>query len=211
MELITINKNEMRQNVYVYFCPETKEGVIIDPGHHFDEVKKSVNENEIKIANVLLTHGHYDHILHAKEAADYFDAKIYCHLEEKEMLETPELNLSTHVSRTLVCFAPDVLLREGDNVPVGKSNLAVIHTPGHTPGSLCFYDETNARLFSGDTLFFESIGRTDFPKSSTKAIIKNVKEKLFTLPPKVAVYPGHGISTTVGYEVANNEIIAWYV
>ena len=204
MELKTINKNEMRQNVYVYFCPETKEGVIIDPGHNLGEVKKYANENEIKITNILLTHGHYDHILYAKAVADFFGAKACCHPDEKEMMETPRINFSNLVSRTSVCFSPDKLLQEGDEIAVGNGSLAVIHTPGHTPGCVCFYDEKNAKLFSGDTLFLESIGRTDFPKSSTEAIMKSIKDKLFTLPPDVKVYPGHGVSTTIGHEIKNN-------
>ena len=206
MELKIINQNEMRQNVYVYFCPETKEGVIIDPGHNFDKVKAYVNENEIKITNILLTHGHYDHILYAKESADFFSAKVNCHPDEEEMMETPDLNFSTRVSRTPVSFTPDRLLHEGDNITIGNGSLTVIHTPGHTQGCLCFYDEKNSKLFSGDTLFLESIGRTDFPGSSTEAIIKNIKEKLFTLPPEVKVYPGHGVSTTIGHEVKNNPL-----
>ena len=207
MVLKTINQNEMRQNIYVYFCPKIKEGVIIDPGHNIDETKKYVNENEIKISKILLTHGHYDHILHAKEAADFFSALICCHPDEKEMMETPNMNFSTRVSRTPVSFSPDRLLQEGDNITIGSGSLKVIHTPGHTSGCICFYDEKNARLFSGDTLFLESIGRTDFPGSSTEAIIKNIKLKLFTLPPEVKVYPGHGISTTIGHETKNNEIV----
>ena len=206
MELKIINQNLMRQNVYVYFCPDTKEGVIIDPGHNLDEVNKYVNENEIKITNILLTHGHYDHILHTKEAADFYKAPICCHPDEKEMMETPDMNFSTRVSRTPVNFTPDRLLQEGDNITVGNGSLIVIHTPGHTPGCICFYDEINAKLFSGDTLFLESIGRTDFPNGSTEAIIKSITEKLFTLPPEVKVYPGHGVSTTIGHEVINNPL-----
>ena len=205
MELKIINQNLMRQNVYVYFCPETKEGALIDPGHNLEEIKKFVNENEIKITKILLTHGHYDHILYAKEAADIFGAQICCHPKEKEMMETAEMNFSTRVSRTPVSFAPDVLVNEADIIKIGNGTLKVIHSPGHTPGCICFYDEKNAKLFSGDTLFLESIGRTDFPRSSTAAIMKSIKEKLFTLPPEVIVYPGHGVSTFIGHEVKSNQ------
>ena len=210
MELKIINQNEMRQNVYVYFCPDKKEGAIIDPGHNITEMKNYVYENEIKITIILLTHGHYDHILYAPEAAKYFEALICAHIDEKEVLAAPHLNFSNSPGRTAVSFSPDKLIWGGDEISIGNGSLKVIHTPGHTHGCICFYDEENARLFSGDTLFLESIGRTDLPKGSFNAIVKSVKERLFTLPHEVRVYPGHGASTTIGHEVVHNEISIRY-
>ena len=207
MVLKILNGNEMRQNIYVYSCEATNEGVIIDPGHNFEETKKYVKENEIKITKILLTHGHYDHLLHAREAADFYNASLCCHKNEKEMLIDPSINFSNRVFRTPVSFFPDMLLEEGDEVRVGKGMLKVLHTPGHTPGCICFYDEASSKIFTGDTLFLESIGRTDFPKSSTEAIIKNIKEKLFTLPECVEAYPGHGEKTSIGHEIKHNEIV----
>ena len=207
MELKAISNNQMRQNIYVYFCPLSKEGVIIDPGHNIEELIKYVNVNEIKIAKILLTHGHFDHIHFAKEASAAFNAQIHCHADEAEMLKSPELNLSSYISRQKVSLSPDGLLNEGDEIGFGGCTLKVLHTPGHTPGCICFYDETNAVVFTGDTLFFESVGRTDLPKSSTTGIINNIKEKLFTLPTHVKVYPGHGAATSIGHETVNNEIV----
>ena len=207
MKLKIVNSNAMRQNVYIYSCETTKEGAIIDPGHNFDETKKYVKENEIKITKILLTHGHYDHLLHAREAADFYNAPLCCHSLEKEMLETPSINFSNKVSRTPVGFSPDVLLEEGDEIKLGDGVLKVLHTPGHTPGCICFYDEASSKIFTGDTLFLESIGRTDFPKSSTEEIMKSIKEKLFTLPGEVEAYPGHGEKTSIGHEIHHNEIV----
>ena len=207
MELKIFNQNLMRQNVYLYYCGAGKAGCLIDPGHNIEEVYSFADAEGISVESVLLTHGHYDHILHAKSAAERFGAPVVCHADEKPMLESAKLNFSTRVTRSPVSFSPDRLVGDGDELAAGPGLLKVIHTPGHTPGGICFYDEANGALFSGDTLFLESIGRTDFPGSSFAAIKSSILGKLFALPESARVYPGHGVPTTIGHEKLHNELV----
>ena len=194
MELIIINNNDLGQNVYIYFDPATKEGVIIDPGNNPEDIMEAINQNNIKVKAILLTHGHFDHISSVEEIKEQTEALVYCHEQEKQFLEDSSLNLSGMRRVKEVKFSPDGLL--GDNIFCFK----VIHTPGHTPGCVCYYDEENGIIFTGDTLFKNAVGRTDLPLSDHGALVKAVKEKLFSLPDDTVVYPGHGESTSIGGE-----------
>jgi len=206
MKLITINSNPMGQNIYLYFDEATKEGVVIDPGHNLPEILAAINENNINIKGILLTHGHYDHISAVNELKEKTNADVYCHCDEKPMLENPAINLSVHVKRE-VKVTPDMLFDDGDDFEVGKLSLTIIHTPGHTPGGVCYYDEDNEVIFTGDTLFRESIGRTDLPGSDHKALNESIKNKLLCLPANVTVYPGHGRSSGIGHEIKQNPFL----
>ena len=193
MKIITINNNDMGQNVYFYFDEVTKEGVIIDPGNNIKEITQTIEQENIQLIGILLTHGHFDHILYAEEVKRLTNAPIYCHESEANMLKEPQLNLSIMVKKE-IGFSPDKLL--GQKIFCFK----VIHTPGHTSGGVCFYDEENGNLFTGDTLFKDAIGRTDLPTGDHETLLNSIKERLFTLPDNAVVYPGHGGSTTVKAE-----------
>jgi glyoxylase-like metal-dependent hydrolase (beta-lactamase superfamily II) len=199
-------KNDMGQNVYLYYDKDLGEGVLIDAGCGDADMRalaKYTEENNITVKAILLTHGHYDHIAGADAVKALTHAPLYCHAAEEEMLKNPALNLSTlreiHVSTTA-----EHVLNDGDTFPAGGATLRVLHTPGHTPGGVCYYDEANGVLFTGDTLFNKSIGRTDFPGGDHEELIHNIKQKLLTLPEETKVYPGHGMRTTIAYEKANN-------
>ncbi|MCL2839255.1 MAG: MBL fold metallo-hydrolase [Defluviitaleaceae bacterium] len=206
MKLIIINQNAMGQNIYLYFDESTKEGILIDAGDSETEIMSKINQHNVKIKALLLTHGHYDHIACANEIREKTDTKIYCHPDEQQFLENPELNLSTRFKRILK-VTPDGLLKDGEIFEIGDTTLKIIHTPGHTPGGLCFYDEKNGVLFTGDTLFRESIGRADLPLSNPTDLTKGIKEKLLTLPSETKVYPGHGESSDIGFEKKYNAYV----
>ena len=206
MKLIIINNNPMGQNVYLYFDEAAEEGVLIDPGHNTDEILSAINKNNIRIKGILLTHGHYDHISAVNDLKDQTQADVCCHRLEKPMLEDPAINLSVRTKK-VINVTPDKLFDDGDVFSFGDISLMVIHTPGHTSGGLCYYDEKNAIIFTGDTLFKESVGRTDLPGGNSQELINNIKNRLFRLPEIVTVYPGHGESSSIGYEVELNPFV----
>ena len=209
MKLKTFNSNEMGQNTYLYFDENTGEGVIIDAGcSEADAASLSqfMSENNIKVKALLLTHGHFDHIIAAKEIASLACANVCCHEAEAEMLKKPDINRSS-LNGKAVSVTPDVCFDDGYSINLGDAKLKVLHTPGHTPGGVCYYDEVHNNLFTGDTLFKESVGRTDLPAGNQDELFKNIKEKLFTLPDRTNVYPGHGPSTLVSHEKQHNPFV----
>lgn len=206
MKLVTIDQNVMGQNIYLYFNETTREGVLIDAGDSEAEIARILEKNGVKLKAILLTHGHYDHIASANEIRELTGAKIYCHPQEQQFLTSPEMNLSIRF-RKILNVPPDGLLDESDIFEVGSAKLNVIHTPGHTPGGLCFYDEENKNLFTGDTLFHTSIGRSDLPLGNLDVLVKGIKEKLLSLPDDVQVFPGHGESSTIAFEKKNNPYV----
>lgn len=213
MKIKIFNNNDMGQNVYLYYDEEINGGFLIDAGcsdMDVTELTAFIEENDIRVEAVLLTHGHYDHIIGVNSIKRVTSAGLYCHKAEKEALENAEINRSA-LHGMKIEAAPDYTLLEGDTVYLfgDKAVFTVLHTPGHTPGSLCYYDAENGVLFSGDTLFKETIGRTDFPKGSHNELVKNLREKLLTLPDETKVYPGHGESTTIGHEKKYNPFAAF--
>ena len=209
-KIMIFDSNDMGQNVYLYYDEKSGEGVLIDAGCSLadcDAFAKFTAENNIKIKAILLTHGHYDHITAADKLKNLTNAPICACEMETQMLENPSLNLSIHMGMNLQVSA-ERLFNEGDVFSFGGISLKVLHTPGHTPGGVCYYDEENGNLFSGDTLFCESIGRTDFPLGNHRDLIKNIKEKLLSLPTDTKVYPGHGASTTISHEKQHNPFLA---
>ena len=200
MTVKLFNQNKMRQNVYLYYNEETRRGVLIDAGG-CARVADFLEENKISVETILLTHGHFDHIYELEEMDKIAgDVAIWAHRDDLEMLAKPELNLSTEIDK-LLSFT-EICILYGD-----AGAFRVLHTPGHTQGSVCYYDEANGVLFSGDTLFRKNVGRTDLYGGDSDRLIRSIQEELFVLPDDVKVYPGHGPSTTIGYEKANNPFV----
>ncbi|MCL2048832.1 MAG: MBL fold metallo-hydrolase [Defluviitaleaceae bacterium] len=207
MELITINDNPYDENIYIYYDKESQEGVVIDPGDSFDIICDTIGKNNIKVAAILLTHGHYDHTLCVNELRELTGAPVYAHKDEKHLLQNTEYNRSG-LRGLMVSVVPDRFFSDGDVFSFANgAELKIIHTPGHTAGGICFYDEKNAMLFTGDTLFRGTVGRTDMPTGCTQTLFESIRGRLFMLPENVLVLAGHGDTSTIGYEKKYNPVL----
>jgi len=206
MTVKTFANNEMGQNTYLYYDEAAGDAVIIDAGCSAadrDEIARIIKDRNLRVHAILLTHGHFDHILAVPEIRQITPARVCCHESEAPLLENPALNFSAFFG-TALSVAPERLLRGGEALDFGGVALKALHTPGHTPGGVCFYDDANGRVFTGDTLFRESIGRTDLPMGNMQDLLGSVEKTLLTLPDRVAVYPGHGLATDIGHERRHN-------
>lgn len=193
-------------NCYFAINDDTKEVLIIDPGASAPQLAQKVQDGDLKPVAILLTHGHFDHASAAEELAGLLQVKIYAHEAERETLETPGLNLSGWEGRADVYHVDEYLADEAE-LPLAGFTIRVLHTPGHTVGGCCYYFAEQGTLFSGDTLFCTSIGRTDFPKGSASQLIRAIHEKLMILPDETAVYTGHGEMTSIGTEREYNPFL----
>ncbi|MEY8390842.1 MBL fold metallo-hydrolase [Lachnospiraceae bacterium] len=193
-------------NCYFAVNEETKEMLIIDPGDSAQMLAGKIRQKGLKPVAILLTHGHFDHAMAAQELAELFDVKIYAHEAEENTLKQPALNVSAMIGRRDSYYA-DIYVKDKEVLNLAGMDIQVLHTPGHTEGGCCYYLEKEQVLFSGDTLFCQSVGRTDFPGGSTAKIVRSIKEKLLVLPDQVKVYPGHMDLTTIGMERAQNPFL----
>lgn len=191
-------------NCYYVFKEGADEIVVIDPGDRGDVVYDDIKTLGFnKVAGILLTHGHGDHTGGALELKTLSGAKIYAYEDEAEILKDPEKNLSGWFGKAYG-FEADNYLRDKDELDMAGVHFKVIHTPGHTKGGCCFYDEEDGVMFCGDTIFNESVGRTDFYSGSMSQLAHSIREKILTLPDETKLYSGHGEKTTVGYEKKYN-------
>ena len=184
---------------------ELRPGVIIDPGDNAPFILNKCRELRVRPEAILLTHGHFDHILAAEDVRRAFHIPILAGEKEMALLEEPDMNLSASFGEAGSLTA-DRWLPDGEAVKLIGTLWKALHTPGHTAGSMCFYVEEEGVLFSGDTLFRESVGRTDLPTASPMDIIESVTRKLFPLPENTKVYPGHDQDTTIEHEKTYNVI-----
>ena len=184
---------------------ELVSGVIVDPADNGAYILNKCRELSIKPEAVLLTHGHFDHMLAAEEVRRAFHIPIYACEKEMALLKEPDLNLS-RIGGEDASLEADNWLRDGQELELLGKKWKVLSTPGHTAGSVCYYIEEDQALFSGDTLFFQSVGRTDLPTGSSSQLVDSVARILFALPEKTKVYPGHGEGTSIGYEKKRNPL-----
>ena len=185
-------------NCYFLKNKETEEMLIVDPGDNADRIEQKVA--------ILLTHGHFDHILAAEEIKKKYNIPIYACAKEEKTLQDPRINLTAfHMSS--YTLKADVYLKDLQVVELAGFSVQMIETPGHTLGSCCYYLKDEGVLFSGDTVFCGSVGRTDFPEGSTAAIVNSLHRLLEALPDDTEVYPGHDTSTTIGYEKRYNPFV----
>lgn len=189
----------VQTNCYFAINEDTKETLIVDPGASAGKLAELIEKEKLNPVSILLTHGHFDHAGGAAELAEHFNIKVYAEEQEKETLLNPGLNLSgwEGMERT---FHADVFLKDEQEIDLAGFHIRVLFTPGHTVGGCCYYFSYQNVLFSGDTLFAQSVGRTDFPKGSAAQLIRGIKEKLMILPDDVTVYTGHNEITTIGTE-----------
>lgn len=203
MEITILTVGPVQTNCYIINKEESSSCVVIDPGEEAEKIASYVSKKGLKNEGVLLTHGHFDHITGVSDLISRIGGKVYAYEGEKDLMADPRQNGSVMMGYELA-LEPECLLRDGEVLHIADMDLKVIHTPGHTKGSCCFYQEEEKILFSGDTIFMESVGRTDFPTGSARELIDSVRNKVLTLPADVKIYPGHGLETSVSYEMANN-------
>ncbi|MHC4636450.1 MAG: MBL fold metallo-hydrolase [Planctomycetota bacterium] len=196
-------------NCYIARKSETdKDCLIIDTGLQSEKLIAYLIEEQLHPIAVIFTHGHADHITGLELLRENFTGiKSYIHKLDSEMFTDPSANLSMLAGIHFSTDDADVILEEGDVIKSAGIELEVIHTPGHTPGGICLYSKSENILFSGDTLFAESVGRTDFPGGDMKKLIAGIKKKLIILPEEVVVYPGHGPETTIENEKKYNPFL----
>lgn len=198
---------DFQTNCYFVYNETDGEGaipvIVVDPAEEGKRIFEVLLQKGFRVEAILLTHGHVDHIHGAMELRSLSGAGIYAGEQERELLSDMGLNLSERFG--MPCrIVPDQLLRDGETYTLADITFRAFHTPGHTEGGYSYYFEEGGFVLSGDTLFEGSVGRTDFPTGSMSVLVHSIKEKLFALPEKTVVYPGHGGSTTIGWEKENN-------
>ncbi len=204
MILRVLEVGSFAANCYIAACSQTMEGVIIDPGAEGQQILRVVEDEEIKVKYIINTHGHIDHVSANAEIKKTTGAPVLLHAGDKDLWRKPHASLSFFAGQIELPPA-DHYLEDGEVLEVGNMRLEIIHTPGHTQG--CIAIKSEKLLFSGDTLFAGSIGRTDLPGGSYRQIIASIKEKLMVLPDALLVYPGHGPVTTIGEERETNPFL----
>lgn len=196
MEVKVLVLGNVRTNCYLVFLPESRNAVIIDPADDAERIIAKIEEYSLVPQAILLTHGHFDHILAVEDIRSKYGISVGVLKEEEDLLSDSWKNVSSKFMLPYGIEA-DEFYRDGQILPYLDGLFHVIATPGHTSGSCCYYAERERTLFSGDTLFRESVGRTDLPTGNETVLWKSINEKLFTLPGRVVVYPGHGLETTI--------------
>lgn len=191
----------LETNCYIFGCAATKEAAVIDPGAEDALIKKQIDTLGLTPKCVINTHGHGDHI----GANSKMGLPVFIHASDAQLLTDPVKNISEMLGVTVSSPPANRLLEDGDKIEIGNLVLEVIHTPGHTSGSICLKCEDV--VFTGDTLFAEGAGRTDLPGGSEFKLIKSIKERLLVLPDGTKVYPGHGPPTSIGHEREHNPFI----
>lgn len=198
----------VQTNCYFAINEDTKETLIVDPGGSADKIISAVEDEKLNPVAILLTHGHFDHASRADELAERFGIEIYAEEHERETLENTALNLSHWEGRSRMrAYHADHYLKDEQEIDLAGFHIRVFHTPGHTVGGCCYYFPYHDVVFSGDTLFCGSVGRSDFEGGSSSDLIRGIREKLMPLPDEVTVYPGHNAVTSIGRERMYNPFL----
>ncbi len=200
--------HETLSNCYLLIDEETGNAAVVDPGYYTENLQRAINENNITVTHILLTHGHFDHILGVYELKKATGAKVCIHKNDENCLKSKQANLMIRF-RVEALFIPseaDEFIEEGSIIKIGNSEVMVLHTPGHSGGSVCYVDEKSRSIISGDTLFCMTAGRTDTPDGSDEQL-KDSLFRLIALDGEYDVFPGHGRATTLSDERLRNIII----
>lgn len=201
----------IQTNVYFLHREDSGDTIVVDPADYGKELNEELSRQGLTVRAILLTHGHFDHILGAEALREASGAPIYASAMEKDLLLDPELNTSNQIGRSCRIKADHYLI-DGESVTAAGITLKMILTPGHTEGSCCYFisaEESGGDpiLLSGDTLFEESVGRTDLPTGDTYDLTESIRTKLYVLPDNTAVYSGHTGPTTIGHEKKYNYFV----
>ncbi|MCX5749996.1 MAG: MBL fold metallo-hydrolase [Candidatus Saganbacteria bacterium] len=197
MKIHTIIVGPIQTNCSIIFDEGSKEGIIIDPGEEAEKILSFVNGNSLKITSIIATHGHFDHVTAVSELKEKLKAPFSVHKKDAFLLSEAVAPFAAMLGFKAGRAKIDRLLKDHDLIEFKNNQFEVIHTPGHTQGSVCFYNRKGNVLFSGDTLFKGDVGRTDLPGGSTRQITQSVKKRLFVLPDETFVIPGHGQTTNI--------------
>lgn len=195
----------MGTNCYLLSCPQTKKAILIDPGAGSKGILDWLKQKDVEISFILLTHGHYDHIGAVEDLRQELGVEVAVHEADAGMLVDPMKNLSGYMGKTAAIKPAEIILQDQQVLELGNLQLQVIHTPGHTPGSICLL--TPDGLISGDTLFNGSVGRTDFPGGNMNNLLNSIQERIMVLDDDINVYPGHESITTIGKERLHNPFL----
>ena len=204
--LETLVLGPLQTNTYIIYNNISKEAIVVDPAAEAEKIIKYLKEHDLVCSAIMLTHGHFDHILGVKDLKEATGADIYAHEEEINLLENPNLNASSQVGQAYT-VSVDVPLKDGQILDLIGQKIKVLHTPGHTAGGVCYFFQDENVLISGDTLFQASIGRSDFPTGNGRVLIDSIRSKIMVLDENIDVYPGHGNPTSIGYEKRHNQFI----
>lgn len=205
MNIYMLPVGELQANCFIIANEETKQAVMVDPGAEPGKIMKFVEQHDLQIEAILLTHGHADHIDALDRVREQTKAKVYIHEDDAAMLMDANKNLSVFIGKPRKFEAAEEILTDGQSLTLAGMDFYVLHTPGHTPGGCCFI--LGSDVITGDTIFRESIGRTDFPGGSYKQLINSIKQQLLGLPDTTKLYPGHGPATDVAYEKKHNQFL----
>lgn len=201
MNIETLTVGPLGVNCYILY-DESGSGIVIDPGDEGENIMAAVDRLGLKLTHIVNTHGHFDHIGANGYLKEKSEAKLLVHSADAEMLQHADMAAARFGLTADPSPEPDTLLADGDVIESGDMKLTVIHTPGHSPGGISLH--SGPHLVTGDTLFAGSIGRTDLPGGSMDQLIESVRSRIFTLGDDVRIYPGHGPSSTVGFEREHN-------
>lgn len=206
MEILTLVVGALRENCYVVWnTPD--DAVVIDPGDEGPRIVRTLREKVVTPRMILNTHGHFDHIGAVEDLRRAFGAPYKIHRAEEQIMAMVPARTRLFGVLTPEQPTPTGYVEPGEKFQVGRLEFEALHTPGHTPGGTCYYFPQEHVVFTGDTLFLGSIGRSDFPGGNGPQLVASIKEKLLTLPPETAVYPGHGPPTTIREEKESNPFL----
>lgn len=208
LQVLVVPVTPFQQNCSLVFDAESKRGAVVDPGGDLPAIHKAINQAGVTVEKILLTHGHLDHAGGAAELRDLLGVKIEGpHADDKFLLDGLKESGERYGMAGLRPVTPDRWLRDGDMVEAGGIRFAVIHAPGHSPGSVVFYSADNRFALMGDVLFQGSIGRTDLPRASHETLIASIKNKILPLGDEVVFLPGHGEASRLGEERRTNPFL----
>ena len=207
LEIINFTVGPFAENPYLLWCSDTLHGIIVDPGDEADMLWEAIMDAGVQLQAIVLTHAHLDHVGAVTTIRERANVPVYLHPADDELLANVPLQARMFGLHADPVAPAEHGLRHNDTLPIGNIMLQVLHTPGHSPGSVCLYAADQHTLIAGDTLFRRSIGRIDLPGGSFEQIVRSIHTQLWPLPPEVRVWPGHSPATTIGEEKQLNPFV----